>query len=57
MFGGEKPVCSDCRVHCYRKNEREKIREIMKYAGPRMVFISPWLATVHLMQKYRNKKN
>lgn len=28
-----KPRCKDCEVHCYRDEYREKIRNVMKYAG------------------------
>ncbi len=29
----EKPTCKHCRIHCYDKLRREKVREIMAYAG------------------------
>jgi hypothetical protein len=28
-----KPMCKKCPTHCYRRNYREKIREIMKFSG------------------------
>ncbi|MBQ5655109.1 MAG: nitrous oxide-stimulated promoter family protein, partial [Bacteroidaceae bacterium] len=36
-FGEEKPSCTRCPVHCYRKDMRERIRQIMRYSGPRML--------------------
>jgi hypothetical protein len=30
-----KPACKDCRTHCYRPDERAKIREVMKFSGMR----------------------
>jgi len=33
----EKPSCKKCRIHCYGKAEREKIREIMAYSGRRLM--------------------
>jgi hypothetical protein len=33
----EKPSCKHCRVHCYDKLRREKVREIMSYAGRRLM--------------------
>ncbi len=36
-FGDNKPVCSKCKVHCYNKNRREEIREIMRYSASRML--------------------
>lgn len=43
-----KPVCSKCSVHCYRKEFREKIRRVMRYSGPRMLLYHPILAIHHL---------
>lgn len=31
-FGGDKPACNKCPVHCYRKDMREKVRQVMKYS-------------------------
>ena len=33
----EKPSCKHCRIHCYDKPRREKVREIMSYAGRRLM--------------------
>lgn len=33
----EKPSCKHCRIHCYAREEREKIREIMSYSGRRLM--------------------
>ena len=33
----EKPSCKHCRIHCYAPQEREKIREIMSYAGRKLM--------------------
>lgn len=33
----EKPSCKKCRIHCYDKVRREKVREIMAYAGRRLI--------------------
>jgi hypothetical protein len=30
-----KPFCSHCDTHCYTTNMRERMREVMRYAGPR----------------------
>jgi len=51
MFGVEKPACSTCPVHCYKNSMREKIREVMPYAGPRMIYNYPWLALMHTIDK------
>ncbi len=57
VFGDEKPICADCPVHCYRKDEREYIKEIMRYAGPRMIFKHPIMAIMHIIDKKISKKN
>jgi hypothetical protein len=31
-----KPTCATCHVHCYKPALREQIRQVMRYAGPRM---------------------
>jgi hypothetical protein len=33
----EKPTCKHCRIHCYDKPRREKIREIMSYSGRKLM--------------------
>lgn len=33
----EKPTCKHCRIHCYDRPRREKVREIMGYAGRRLM--------------------
>lgn len=33
----EKPSCKHCRVHCYDKPRREKVKEIMSYSGRRLM--------------------
>ena len=48
-FGIEKPTCQNCTVHCYKSEMRQQIREIMRYAGPRMIWHHPVMAIRHLM--------
>lgn len=33
----DKPICKHCRIHCYDRQHREKVREIMSYAGRKLV--------------------
>lgn len=47
-FGVDKPVCNQCTVHCYKPEMRERIKEVMRYAGPRMMRHHPILALRHL---------
>lgn len=48
-FGADKPTCAHCRVHCYRPEMRERVREVMRFAGPRMLTRHPYLALMHLV--------
>ena len=52
-FRNEKPTCTNCPIHCYKTFEKEKIREIMRFSGPRMILYHPILALFHI---YDNKK-
>jgi predicted amidophosphoribosyltransferase len=52
-FGAAKPTCARCPVHCYKPAMREKVREVMRYAGPRMLLRHPVLAVCHLLDGLR----
>ncbi|MEL7562289.1 nitrous oxide-stimulated promoter family protein [Dehalogenimonas sp. 4OHTPN] len=54
-FGEEKTVCSLCPVHCYKPVMRQKVREVMRYAGPRMMTRHPLMAVSHLLDKRRKE--
>ena len=53
-FGMEKPTCKDCRVHCYRPEMREQIRDVMRFAGPRMLFYHPILTLRHFLKSAKS---
>jgi hypothetical protein len=52
-YGPDKPTCTNCPIHCYRPEPREKMREVMRYAGPRMLRKHPYLAVMHLIADRR----
>lgn len=54
-FGENKPVCSECSIHCYHPLMRSRIIEVMRFAGPRMLFRYPKLAILHLLDSYRGQ--
>jgi len=56
VFGDEKPACKHCPVHCYKPAMREKIREVMRWSGPRMIFYRPGAVMRHLLSKTFNSK-
>jgi hypothetical protein len=48
VFGDDKPTCANCKVHCYNAAMRERVRAMMRYAGPRMLWRHPVLALWHV---------
>ena len=48
----DKTFCSACNTHCYAPNRRERIRMIMRYSGPKMIFHSPILAIKHKLTEW-----
>lgn len=56
-FMAEKTFCSNCRVHCYKPEMREKIRSVMRYAGRRIIFTHPIMAVSHLVESNREKRS
>lgn len=52
-YGNNKPACSKCSIHCYEHNKRNKIKSVMRYAGPRMLYTHPALAIKYLLTKIR----
>lgn len=48
-FMENKTFCSNCKVHCYKPEMREKIRKVMRFSGPRMMLYHPVMAIKHLI--------
>ncbi|RME45284.1 MAG: nitrous oxide-stimulated promoter family protein [Chloroflexi bacterium] len=48
-FQEEKSTCANCRIHCYRPDMRERVREVMRFSGPHMLYRHPILAFMHLV--------
>ncbi len=53
VFGEAKPTCVKCSVHCYSAAMRERVRQVMRWAGPRMLLHHPLLALRHLIDERR----
>jgi predicted amidophosphoribosyltransferase len=47
-YQDSKPTCANCPVHCYGPEMRDRVREVMRYSGPRMLLRHPYLAIAHL---------
>ncbi len=52
-FGPDKPFCSNCQVHCFRPEMRQRIRAVMRFSGPRMILVHPTMAIRHFVASAR----
>lgn len=50
-FGDEKSTCSRCKVHCYKRDMKEKIKKVMKFSGPRLLIYNPIELIRHMLNK------
>mgnify|MGYP004526441969 FL=1 len=48
-----KGNCKECPIHCYKPDMRAAIKEIMSYAGPRMLYAHPLLALRYVARKIK----
>ena len=55
-WGDKKPFCSNCKIHCYKPEMRERIKNVMRFSGPRMILYHPAIAVKHLIETKRQKK-
>ena len=54
-FMETKTFCSNCKVHCYQPEMRERIRAVMRFSGPRMIFYHPVVAVRHIIEMQKEK--
>ncbi|MGC9401647.1 nitrous oxide-stimulated promoter family protein [Vibrio genomosp. F10] len=50
-YGQEKPTCNRCPIHCYKPKQKEQMRLVMRYSGPKMLIPHPILAIRHLIHE------
>ena len=55
-FGGDKTNCAQCSAHCYKPAMRVRVKEIMRFAGPRMACRHPILALRHQLRSFKKPK-
>jgi hypothetical protein len=48
-----KPTCNRCPIHCYAPVQRSQVREVMRHAGPRILWQHPVLALWHWLDGLR----
>ena len=51
-----KTYCQFCETHCYSPERRQAIIEVMRYAGPRMLWHRPMQAFKHLHAVRKHRK-
>jgi hypothetical protein len=51
----DKPTCVNCPVHCYKLDMRERIKMVMRYSGPRMMWRHPILAVLHVIDSRHDR--
>ena len=52
-FQEHKTTCGKCSVHCYKKDMRQKIVDVMRYSGPKMIWKHPIIALQHVIDSRR----
>ncbi len=51
--GNRKPSCRKCTIHCYSSARRQQMQAVMRYVGPRMLFLHPLTAIRHLLDEMK----
>ncbi|MDR0373731.1 MAG: nitrous oxide-stimulated promoter family protein [Nitrososphaerota archaeon] len=52
-FQEKKSTCGKCVIQCYRPGMKQKVKVVMRYAGPRMLLRHPGLALHHVWDGHR----
>ena len=55
-FQENKTPCGICTIHCYKESMRDRIKVVMRYAGPRMLPKHPVLVFHHVLKRLRKNK-
>ncbi len=49
-YGEEKKSCKKCITPCYAPEKKKRIRRVMGYSGPRMIYHKPLEWITHLFK-------
>jgi len=52
-YGEKKAACKFCPTHCYAPKERQQIRELMRWVGPRMIWYAPKDTFIYFFYKFK----
>ena len=50
-FGENKSTCSRCPIHCYKRDMKLKVKEVMRFSGPRLIIYNPMELIRHALNK------
>jgi hypothetical protein len=56
-YGEDKPTCANCPVHCYKPHYKARAKQIMRYAGPRMLLRHPIMTIAHYLDGRRRTRH
>ena len=56
-FKKDKHFCSFCKIHCYKPDMQTKIKDVMRYSGPRMLKSHPVFAVSHVVEMIKYKRS
>ncbi len=48
-YGNNKKSCKRCPIHCYKPEMKAQIKQVMRWAGPRMLFYHPIECIRHVL--------
>lgn len=54
-FLKNKPVCSNCDIHCYNTHKQEEIKNVMRTVGPKMIYTNTLDALWYFYYKFIHK--
>jgi len=56
-FQENKTTCGKCRIHCYKPDMKEKVKNIMRHSGPRMLLHNPGLSIHHAIDGFKKPED
>jgi hypothetical protein len=54
-FQQGKTTCARCPIHCYKADMRARIKQVMRFSGPRMLLTHPFLTVQHYLDGLRKE--
>ena len=51
-----KTFCANCTTSCYKPEMKERIREVMRFSGPRMIVVHPIMVVSHVICSVKEKR-